>query len=142
MLNAIIRFSLNNRILVVAITCFLLVYGWVALSQLPVDVFPDLNKPTVNIVTDGHGMAPEEVEVVITRPIELALNGLAGLDKIYSSSGTGLSVIRAEFGWDTDLKSARLAVSEKLQLAKQNLPPCRKAPLLAVGIKGIVARGL
>ncbi|MDZ4677166.1 MAG: efflux RND transporter permease subunit [Oligoflexia bacterium] len=122
MLDGVIRFSLRHRMLVLAITAFVLVYGWLVLQKLPVDVFPDLNRPTVNVITDAHGMAPEEVEVVITKPIEAVLNGTSGVTKIYSSSTTGISVVRVEFDWGTDLRFARLAVSERLQLARERMP--------------------
>lgn len=122
MLDAIIRYALKNRMLVVAISAFLIVYGWVALKSLPIDVFPDLNRPMVNILTKADGMAPEEVEVVVTRQIESVLNGAEGVTHIYSSSATGLSVVRVEFEWGTDLKFARLAVSERLQLARDRMP--------------------
>jgi len=122
MFDGIIRFSLKNRLLIVAITAFVVVYGLFALRQLPVDVFPDLNRPTVTVLTDGHGMAPEEVELVISRPLETALNGTAEATRIYSTSTTGLSLVRIEFAWNTDLRLARMAVSERLQLAKSRLP--------------------
>jgi CzcA family heavy metal efflux pump len=122
MLNAIIKYSLKNRLLMVAIAAFIVVYGSIAFLNLPVDVFPDLNRPTVNVLTVVEGMAPEEIEVVVTRPVEMALNGTQGVTKLYSSSVTGLSVVRVEFNWGTDLRFARLAVSERLQLAKTHLP--------------------
>lgn len=122
MLDSIIRYSLNHRWIVLATTGFIVLYGLVVLRQLPVDVFPDLNKPTVSVITDAQGMAPEEVEVVVTRPIEMVLNGMPGVVKIFSSSTTGLSVVRLQFDWGTDLRFARLAVSERLQLAKNRMP--------------------
>lgn len=122
MFDSIIKFSLRHRMLVLSITAFVMVYGWVVLQRLPVDVFPDLNRPTVNVITDAHGMAPEEVEIVVSRPIETVLNGMSGVTKIYSTSTTGISVVRVEFDWGTDLKFARLAVSERLQLAKDRMP--------------------
>src|SRR3989344_6415377 len=118
MFDSIIRFSLRNRLLILSLTAFLVVYGCLALRALPIDVFPDLNRPTVNILTDAHGMAPEEVELVVSRPIETALNGTAGVTRIFSTSTTGLSVVRVEFDWRVNLKDARLAVSERLQLAR------------------------
>jgi CzcA family heavy metal efflux pump len=122
MLDAIIRYSLRHRMLVLATTALVVVYGGIALQKLPVDVFPDLNRPTVNILADVEGMAPEEVEVVVTRPIEAVLNGTQGVTKIYSSSVTGIAVVRVEFDWGTDLRFARLAVSERLQLARDRMP--------------------
>src|SRR5687768_3554973 len=122
MFDAVIRYSLRHRTLVLALTAFLIVYGGLALQRLPVDVFPDLNQPTVNVITDAQGMAPEEVELLITRPIETAVNGTSGVTRIYSSSASGLSVIRVQFAWGTDLRFARLAVAERLQLAKEQLP--------------------
>jgi len=122
MLNAIIRWSLKNRFLVIAATALLLVYGALVLRKLPVDVFPDLNRPTVTVITDAHGMAPEEVETVIVRPLETVLNGTPGVTRIYSSATTGLAVIRVVFDWGADLPMARLAVSERLQLARERLP--------------------
>jgi len=123
MLDFIIRYSLKHRMLVVAVTALVVVYGGLVLRELPVDVFPDLNRPTVNILTPVEGMAPEEVEVVVTRPIESVLNGTPGVTKIYSTSVTGLAVIRVEFEWGTDLRFARLSISERLQLAKSRMPP-------------------
>lgn len=122
MFDAIIRFSLRNRMLVLASTAFVIVYGSLALRSLPVDVFPDLNRPTVNVLTDGHGMAPEEIELVISRPLETALNGTTGATRIFSTSTTGLSIVRVEFEWKTDLRIARMAVAERIQLAKSRLP--------------------
>jgi len=122
MFDSIIRFSLQNRLLVLSVTAFLVVYGGLAIQKLPVDVFPDLNRPTVNVITDAQGMAPEEVELMISRPIETAINGTSGVTRIYSSSASGLSVVRVQFEWGTDLRFARLAVSERLQLAKEQMP--------------------
>ncbi len=122
MFDSVIKFSLRHRFLVLAITSLVVVYGWVALKALPIDVLPDLNRPTVNIIALAEGMAPEEVELVVTRPIETVLNGTSGVTRIFSSSTTGLAVVRVEFDWNADLKMARLAVSERLQLARDRLP--------------------
>ena len=122
MLDALIKFSLRNRFLVLALTAASIVYGWLVLQKLPIDVFPDLNKPMVNIITEATGMAPEEIELVVTRQIETVVNGTPGVTHIYSSSATGLSVVRVEFDWGANLKEARLAISERLQLAKERLP--------------------
>lgn len=122
MLDAIIRFSLNHRMLVLLLCVASIVFGLFSLQRIPVDVFPDLNRPMVNIITSAEGMAPEEIEVVVTKPIETVMNGAPGVTHIFSSSATGVSVVRVEFEWGTDLRFARLAVSERLQVAKSRMP--------------------
>lgn len=122
MLDQLIRFSLNRRFVTLSIALGLVIVGVMSLSSLPVDVFPDLNKPTVTIVTEAHGRAPEEVEVLVTLPIETQLNGLPGLASIRSTSGVGLSIIYVQFEWGTDIFRSRQLVAEKLSLAKQMLP--------------------
>ena len=122
MFDLIIRFSLRNRAFVLAGAVLLLAYGILTLWRLPVDVFPDLNRPTVTLMTEAGGYSPEEVELLITQPIEVALNGAPGVQRVRSTSGVGLSVIYVEFDWQVDLLKARQLTTERLQVARERLP--------------------
>lgn len=130
MLNRIIKFALDNRIAMLVIPIVLLIYGVIVLMRTEVDIFPDLNAPTVVVMTEAPGMAPEEIEKVITYPVETAVNGASGVRRVRSASATGLSTVWVEFDWDTGVYLARQIVAEKLSEIESNLPPGVGKPTL------------
>ena len=130
MLNHLIRFSLKNRALVLALALLVPLLGIRSGSDLPVEVLPDMTKPTVTLLTEAPGLAPEEVETLVTRPLENSLLGIGGLDRLRSNSDVGLSLVFVEFGWGTDLYRARQLVQERLQSV--NLPTATRSGMTPV----------
>jgi len=151
MLNKLIQWSLANRAVVIAISILVMVMGLRTATQLPVEVLPDLTKPTVTILIEAPGLSPEEVETQITVPLENALMGVSGLTRLRSNSDVALSLIYAEFDWDTDIYHARVLVQERLQSARENLPPgiepfmtpvaSLMGEILLVGVRSTVPEG-
>ena len=130
MLNKIIHWSLHNRLVVIVLAIAVLVGGTLALLRTEVDIFPDLNAPTVVVMTEAPGYAPEEVEMMVTYPIETAVNGASGVRRVRSTSTTGFSVVWVEFDWDTDVFQARQIVTERLGTVAEALPAGVATPVL------------
>lgn len=122
MFNWIVTHSLHNRLFVLAFAVIVLLYGGLTAQQMPVDVFPDLNKPTVTIMSEAGGMAPEEVEQLVSFPLETALNGMPGVTRVRSVSGIGLSIVYAEFAWGSDIYRNRQLIAERLAEVREQLP--------------------
>ncbi|MEO5913907.1 MAG: efflux RND transporter permease subunit [Luteolibacter sp.] len=151
MLNKMIHWSLANRAVIIGLSLVLMVMGLRTATQLPVEVLPDLTKPTVIILTESPGLAPEEVETRVTQPIESALMGVAGLTRLRSNSDVSLSLVYAEFGWETDIYKARALVQERLQGVREQLPEgvqpfmtpvaSLMGEILLVGVRSTVKEG-
>lgn len=128
MLNYIVKWSIAQRWLVVIASIIISLWGFRVLTEMPLDVFPNFAPPQVEIMTEAEGLAPEEVESLVTRPIESAINGTPGLETLRSSSAVGLSAVRATFSGDTDIYRARQLVTERLQQARSQIPQGVKEP--------------
>ena len=123
MFRFLVTQSLRNRLMVLAASVVLVLLGIFSASRLPVDVFPDLNKPTVTIMTEAEGLAPPEVEQLVSFPIETQMNGVPGVTRVRSVSGVGLSIVYVEFDWGTDIYRNRQQIAERLSLIRAQLPP-------------------
>lgn len=130
MIGLLLEWSLRNRLFVLLLGLLLLLWGGYETTRMPVDVFPDLTAPTVTLMSEAHGMAPAEVEQLVTFPIEAAMNGAPGVRRVRSTTGVGFAIVNVEFAWGTDIHQARQIVAEKLQLARSALPQDLPSPIL------------
>src|SRR3989442_3510797 len=130
-MKKLIQWSIDHHWLVIAMSVLLAASGLLVARDMPADVFPDLTAPTVTVLTEGHGMAPEEMESLVTFPIEAAVNGASGVRRVRSATALGIAVVWVEFDWGTDIFGARQIVSEKLSLVSGALPPQVERPILA-----------
>ncbi len=131
MLDKITQYALHNRLMIIVASVLLLITGIYTASKMEVDVFPDLTAPTVVVLTEAHGMAPEEAEKLVTFQIETAVNGATNVRRVRSSSAAGISIVWVEFEWGTDIFKARQIVSEKLTVIAEKLPQGVGNPTLA-----------
>src|SRR4029450_5667322 len=130
-MKRIVQWSIDHHWIVIGLSALLFVAGAWTARQMPIDVFPDLTAPTVTILTEGHGMAPEEMESLVTFPIESAINGASGVRRVRSATAVGIAVVWGGFDWGTAIFMARQLVSEKLSLVSAALPPQVERPILA-----------
>ena len=131
MLDALIHWSLRNRLVVLAVAAAFLIWGGYVAARMPVDVLPDLTAPTVTVLVEGHGMAPTDMESLVTFPIEVALNGASGVRRVRSATAVGITVVWVDFDWGEDIYRARQTVTEKLTAVADSLPDDVDAPVLA-----------
>src|SRR5260221_5231751 len=129
-MKRLIQWSIDHHWMVIALSLLLLGAGFWVARDMPVDVFPDLTAPTVTILTEGHGMAPDEMESLVTFPLESAINGASGVRRVRSATAVGIAVVWVEFDWGTDIFAARQVVAEKLSLVSGALPPQVERPIL------------
>nr|MCS5610074.1 efflux RND transporter permease subunit [Candidatus Poribacteria bacterium] len=122
MWSKIIEFSLKYKLLVIVVAIAVTILGWQTFQSAPIDVYPDINPPRITVLTEAHGWSPEEMETLVTLPIESTMNGIPYVDRVRSSSAIGLSLVFVEFAWGTDIFLARQMVSERLQLIASYLP--------------------
>src|SRR3989440_1049275 len=132
MFTFLVSASLRNRLFVLAMAGILVLLGAYTARQLPVDVFPDLNRPTVTIMTESEGYAPPEVEQLVSFPIETQMNGVPGVSRVRSVSGIGLSIVYVEFDWGTDIYRNRQLIAERLAVLRGELPPFTVPPIALV----------
>src|SRR5262245_25201884 len=130
-MKRIIQWSIDHHWIVLGLSVLLFIAGVWTARQMPVDVFPDLTAPTVTILAEGHGMAPEQMESLVTFPIDSASTGASGVRRVRSATAVGIAVVWVEFDWDTNIFLARQLVSEKLSLVSGTLPPQVERPILA-----------
>src|SRR5690349_5946570 len=130
-MKRIVQWSIDHYGIVIGLSVLLAGAGLWSARQMPIDVFPDLTAPTVTILTEGHGMAPDEMESLVTFPIESAINGASGVRRVRSATAVGVAVVWIEFDWGTDIFIARQLVAEKLSLVSGTLPPQIERPILA-----------